>query len=90
MAQAIADPAQLRRFAQQLKQFNQDLTSRLMVLHGQLTALGDTWRDQEHEKFVTQFEETRLMLERFIEAASQHIPFLIRKAERLEEYLGQR
>lgn len=90
MAQAVVDPANLRRFAHQLKQFNQDLASRLMVLHGQLTNLGDTWRDQEHEKFVNGFTETRQMLERFMESADQHIPYLLRKAERIEEYLNQR
>lgn len=90
MAQAVVDPANLRRFAHQLKQFNQDLASRLMVLHGQLTNLGDTWRDQEHEKFVSAFTETRQMLERFSESTEQHIPYLLRKAERIEEYLNQR
>jgi hypothetical protein len=29
-------------------------------------------------------------VQRFSEAAGQHIPFLIRKAERVEEYLQQR
>ncbi len=90
MPQAVADPVQLRRFAHQLKQFNQELTSRLMVLQGQLANLSDTWRDQEHEKFATAFSETKIMLERFIETAEQHIPFLVRKAERIEEYLSQR
>jgi uncharacterized protein YukE len=90
MPQAVVDPANLRRFAHQLKQFSQELSSRLMVLHGQLTSLGDTWRDQEHEKFVNAFGETRLMLERFMEAADLHIPYLLRKAERIEEYLNQR
>ncbi len=90
MPQAVADPVQLRRFAHQLKQFNQELTSRLMVLQGQLANLGDTWRDQEHEKFASAFNETKIMLERFIETAEHHIPFLVRKAERIEEYLSQR
>jgi hypothetical protein len=30
------------------------------------------------------------MLEQFMEATSQHVPFLIHKAERIEEYLQQR
>jgi hypothetical protein len=30
------------------------------------------------------------MLERFLDTADQHIPFLLRKAERIEEYLQQR
>jgi uncharacterized protein YukE len=52
MARAVVDPADLRRFAHGLKHFNNELQHQLAVLHGQFTALGDTWRDQEHEKFA--------------------------------------
>jgi hypothetical protein len=62
----------------------------LLVLHGQLIGLGDTWRDQEHEKFTEEFEQTLQVVQRFEEAATKHIPFLLRKAERVEEYLQQR
>lgn len=90
MAQAIVDPAELRRFAFNLKRFNADLQTNLGGIHGQMMALGDTWRDQEHERFRQEFEDTMKVLERFIEAANEHIPFLLRKAERIEEYLQQR
>jgi uncharacterized protein YukE len=90
MSQAIVDPADLRRFAANLKRFNADLQTNLAGLHGQLMALGDTWRDQEHERFQQEFESTIAVLERFIEASNLHIPFLLRKAERIEEYLNQR
>jgi uncharacterized protein YukE len=90
MAKAVVDPAELRRFAQDMKRFNDDLHQQMKVLHGRLTALGQTWRDQEHTKFVEEFEETMKVLLRFNEASSQHIPFLIRKAERIEDYLQQR
>ena len=49
MARAVVDPAELRRFAHGLKHFNNELQHQLAVLHGQFSALGDTWRDQEHE-----------------------------------------
>ncbi len=90
MAKAIADPADLRRFAQGLRHFNTELAHQLAVLQGQFAALGDTWRDQEHEKFANDFAETVQVLSRFMEAANQHVPFLVRKAERIEEYLQQR
>lgn len=90
MAQAIVDPGELRRFANNLKQFNADLHHRMTGLHGQLMGLGDTWRDQEHLKFVEEFEQTLHVLERFVESCNLHIPFLLRKAERAEEYLQQR
>ena len=90
MAQAIVDPAELRRFAQNLKQFNNELQDRMAVLHGQMLGLGDTWRDQEHTKFAQEFEQTMTVIAGFIELANEHIPFLMRKAERVEEYLSQR
>jgi uncharacterized protein YukE len=90
MAQAIVDPGELRRFANNLKRFNAELQHQMAVLHGQLLGLGDTWRDQEHLKFVQELEQTMHDMERFIDAANQHIPFLLRKAERVEDYLQQK
>lgn len=90
MARAIVDPEELRRFAGNLKHFNTELSHQLAVLQGQFAGLGDTWRDQEHDKFAQDFQETVQVLARFVEAATQHIPYLMRKADRIEEYLSQR
>jgi uncharacterized protein YukE len=90
MPQAIVNPEDLRRFAHTLKQFNNELHNRMLVLHGQMIALSNTWRDKEHEKFAQEFEQTLAVIKRFVESANQHIPFLLRKAERAEEYLQQR
>jgi uncharacterized protein YukE len=90
MAQAIVDPDELRRFARQLERFNHDLQNQMQVLRGQLKNLGETWRDQEHQKFVGQFDETMISLGRFVDASHEQIPILLRKAERIEEYLRQR
>lgn len=90
MSQAIVDPQDLRRFAHQLERFSSDLQNQMLVLRGQLTGLGQSWRDQEHEKFVQEFEQTLIATNRFLEATRLHIPFLLRKAERVEEYLRQR
>ncbi len=59
-------------------------------LHGRLSELSQSWRDQEQTKFVDEFEQTMKVLMRFLEASEKHIPFLLRKAERIEEYLQQR
>ena len=90
MPQAIVDPGELRRFAHNLKQFNEALREQMGSLHGQLVGLGQSWRDREHDKFAEEFEQTMLAIGRFVEASNQHIPFLLRKAERVEEYLQQR
>jgi uncharacterized protein YukE len=90
MSQAIANPEELRRFAQNLKKFNDDLLGQMTVVHGQLAGLSASWRDREHDKFVEEFEQTMQVIGRFIEATNQHVPFLLRKAQRVEEYLQQR
>lgn len=90
MSQAIVNPADLRRFANNLKNFCSELQSQSSLLRAQMGSLGQTWRDQEHEKFMQEFEQTIMVVSRFLEASSQHIPFLLRKAERIEEYLQQR
>jgi len=90
MARAIVDPEELRRFAHDLKRFNTELQGQLSALHGRLVELGQTWRDQEQKKFSEEFEKTIRVLSRFVNASDQHIPFLLRKAERIDEYLQQR
>jgi len=90
MSKAIVDPDELRRFAQDLKRFNTELQNQIKIIHGRMTGLSQTWRDQEQTKFSEEFEETMRVLLRFTEASEQHIPFLLRKAERVEDYLQQR
>jgi uncharacterized protein YukE len=90
MSQAIANPEDLRRFAVELKQFHSQLRESSARLQGQFVRLGDTWRDQEHQKFAQEFQQTMRVLGQFMRVADEHIPFLLRKAQRLEEYLRQR
>ena len=90
MSQAIADPAELRRFATTVKRFTGELQTNLNAVHGQLLALAESWRDQEHDRFREEFELKMKELERFIEICGEYTPFLLRKAERIEEYMQQR
>jgi len=90
MPQAIADPEELKRFANLLKQFNTDLVDRTNSLAGHLESLSVTWRDQENKRFAEQFTEQLKGVSRLVEINNAYIPFLVRKAARLEEYLQQR
>jgi uncharacterized protein YukE len=90
MSQAIVDPNELRKFANNLRRFNAELEERMSALAAQLHGLGATWRDQEHKKFVEDFEQQMKAIARYVEATNEHAPFLLRKAERIEEYLQQR
>ena len=90
MPQAIADPEELRRFAANLKKFDSDVHDRLSALSSQLTGLGKTWRDQENKKFTEEFEQQMKVINHFIDITRQYVPFLLRKAEAIEQYLQQR
>jgi uncharacterized protein YukE len=90
MAQAIMDPEKVRRFADELQRFNSDLENRLVMLQARFGALGDTWQDQEHEKFSEEFKVAMKALKKFVELSKAHTPYLLRKAQRIEEYLHQR
>jgi len=90
MAQAIANPDELRAFAQKLKQFNSTLSDQAGMLAMQLDTLASSWRDQENARFTEEFREHMRLLAQLIEANNQHIPYLLRKAERIDEYLQQR
>jgi WXG100 family type VII secretion target len=83
------DPEQVRRFAEELKRFNQDLQNRMSSLQGRFASLGDSWQDQEHTKFSEEFKQTMKTLKKFVEVSNQHTPYLLRKAQRIEEYLNQ-
>jgi uncharacterized protein YukE len=90
MSQAIMDPEEVRRFAEELKKFNTDLQNRMASLQARFASLGETWQDQEHNKFAEEFKQTFKALKKFIEVSNQHTPYLLRKAQRIEEYLHQR
>src|SRR5215510_7619876 len=90
MAQAIMDPEKVRRFAEELQRFNADLENRMILLQARFAALGDTWQDQEHEKFSEEFKQAFKALKKFVELSREHAPFLLRKAQRIEDYLNQR
>ena len=90
MPQAIMDPGEVRKFAEELKRFNLEIQNRMSLLSARFAALGDSWSDQEHLKFATEFRDTMKVLKKFIESSNQHTPYLLRKAQRIEDYLNQR
>lgn len=90
MAKAIADPAEMRRFAQDLHRFNLELQGQVSAMGAKMGALQGTWKDQEQQKFAEEFEQQLNTFGRFVEATGDYVPYLIRKAERVEEYQQQR
>ena len=90
MSKAHVDPAELRRFAQELNRFNNDLQGLLGGLHAKMRSLESSWRDQEQRKFSEAFEQTTKVLAGFLEASHEHVVLLGKKAALVEDYLKQR
>ncbi len=90
MGKASVDPADLRRFAQGLVQFNNDLQALMAGLNARMRALETTWRDQEQQKFAEAFDQASKVLSRFMEESSDHAKLLAKKAQHIEKYLNER
>jgi WXG100 family type VII secretion target len=90
MSKANVDPAELRRFALDLKRFTDEIESLVGQLHGRMNSLGGSWHDQEHKKFAEAFAQTTKTLASFVESAGEHATFLNKKAAAIEQYLRQR
>lgn len=88
--QAIVNPDDMDVFTGELREFNTDIADRTSRLISEFRQLGDTWLDQEHQKFAQEFEETMKVIQHFLRTSEEHVPFLIRKAQRARDYLQQR
>lgn len=90
MAQAIVDAEKLRQFASTLKAVDGTIRDQMASLKASFHDLGESWRDQQRERFGQCFDETLQALERFHDSSDEHISFLHQKAEDVERYLGNR
>lgn len=89
-ARAVASPDEIEQFARELQQFNTELAASMMRIQRRFQHLGESWRDQEHQAFARDFEQTMRVLQRFMHEAESQAPLLMRKADQLRTYLGQR
>ena len=90
MAKAIVDPNELRKLANDIQRLSDELHTQMNMLNTRSHALGQSWKDQEHRKFMDEFEQALRVLVKFQGVVKEHIPFLLRKAQPAEDYLQQR
>jgi uncharacterized protein YukE len=90
MPRVDATPEDIRNFARNLAKFKVELFERTFQLRAQFRQLGDTWRDQEEIRYADEFEQAMRSIQRFINVTDEQIPYLLRKADRLDDYLNQR
>jgi WXG100 family type VII secretion target len=90
MSKANVDPAELRRFAQDLGRFSSELEGLMQSIYAKARGLEASWRDQEQRKFFETFDQTAKQVGRFLDESKEHVKFLAKKASAVEEYLKQR
>ncbi len=83
-----ADPEELERFASELKHFNEQLNHSTRRLSAAFKRVGETWTDQEYQKFAAEFTQTLHMLKHFSESSQQQVPSLLKKARKLREFMN--
>ncbi len=89
MNRAVVDPEQLRQFAGHLHRFAEEMKERGTGLSAQMNQLEQTWRDEQQRKFQAEFTDQMRALTRLIQATERHVPYLLRKAEQIDAYLGR-
>ncbi len=83
---AYVDPQKLRDFALSLKILAGFVEERVRELDGRLGRLGQSWRDQEFQKFRDQMRAARRRLSMFAEETKKVAPMLERDAQAAEAY----
>jgi len=89
MSKAIVDLKELESFARELKEFNRLVGEQSGRLRGRFRQLGDSWRDQEYQKFAQEFEQTMRTFYRFQQVSEQYVAWLQRKAVPIRDYLNE-
>ena len=89
MNQAVVDPEHLTQFASHLLRFSEEMKQHSSVLASQLSQLEQTWRDEQQRKFASDFATQMQQLSKLIQSTEDHVPYLLRKAEQIDAYLGR-
>ncbi|MGI9474430.1 MAG: WXG100 family type VII secretion target [Rubripirellula sp.] len=89
MNQAVVDPEQLRQFAAHLHRFSEEMKQLSTGLASQMNQLEQTWRDEQQRKFAEEFTTQMRQMTRLIQSTEEHVPYLLRKAEQIDAYLGR-
>ncbi len=89
MTKANVNPEELKRFAKELTRFNNDMEMMVSKIRARLSQLQQTWDDQEQKKFTAEFDLSMKTLSRFLDLSREYAPFLMKKAQHIEDYLGK-
>jgi hypothetical protein len=80
---AHVDPEQLREFSNALDVFASKVASHDSAMTTALVRLGDSFKDDDYERFRARFISSRQLLQRFVEEAKKQVPRLRDDADKI-------
>ena len=89
MNNVMANPEDLRSFANHLGQYLEQLQSDTTSLQGHFATIKEVWNDAQGAAFEHNFAQWMAALRMFESNASEAIPCLIGMAQDLEQYLSR-
>ena len=89
MAQAIMVPRRGSPLRKRIEAFQRGYPGTLRLPAGAVCRAQQHVEGQEHGKFAEEFVTTMKVLKKFMEVSEKHTPYLLRKAQRIEQYLDQ-
>jgi len=84
-----ADPKEIERFRGQLTKFNNELERMTSQLEGNMRELGNTWQDQQFQKFSNEMTQSIHSFKRYLQSADSTLRELSKKVYHLNEYGGR-
>ena len=74
-------PEEMKKFAGHLRKFNDLLGTESKKLKGQFKGLGETWQDQDYQKFTQEFTTLMRSIDTYLKNAEAHPRLIQSKAQ---------
>jgi hypothetical protein len=84
------NPEEVKKFVRHLKDFIENMKQNISKIDPQFNHLGDYWKDNKHASFTQKYQSNTIMIKRFLKATEDYIPFLIKDAEKLQDYINHK
>ena len=84
------DIGEIERFAADLRRFASELEQSTYRIEGRFQQLGTTWRDDQYERFASEWEATFRAINRYLDACKGYVHHLKIKAARLRDAREER
>jgi len=85
VSEAFVHPEKIRAFANQLRGYAEVTGNSMGTLNMQLQRLGSSWRDQEYDRFVQEFQKTKAQLGALQAEIQKLVPELESDAQKADE-----